>query len=131
MPKVQDLFSKYRQELQDGKVALTDLLFTKMLSKGSDEYTVNTVETGSVYQLQDEGKSMRPGQVLQYVITDYYRKNAKKRSVPVELINEKTTYDARRYIELLAEVGNSVTTPFGYKVQEGDMREIITAYGAG
>jgi hypothetical protein len=32
------------------------------------------------YQVQYEGKVMRPGQVLQYVITDYYnRKNAKKR----------------------------------------------------
>ncbi|HEX7033845.1 MAG TPA: hypothetical protein VF172_12675, partial [Nitrososphaera sp.] len=56
------------------------------------------------------------GQVLQYVITDYYRKNSRKRAVPVELIDEKTTYDSRRYIELLAETCNSVTLPFGYDV---------------
>ena len=128
MPNVQDLFMKYRQELQDGKVPLADLLFKKMLSK--TEYAVNTVESGSFYQLQDEGKLMRPGQVLQYVITDYYRKNAKKRSTPVELINEKTTYDAKRYVELLAEVGNSVAGPFEYKMAPYKYAEIATSRSA-
>jgi len=116
MPRVQDLFLKYREMLKDGKVPLVDLLFTKMLSKDSGEYSVNTVETGATKQLLDEGRAMRAGQVMRYVITDYYRKNTKKRSVPVELITEKTRYDARRYIELLAETCNSVTEPFGYKV---------------
>jgi hypothetical protein len=51
---------------------------------------------------------------LQYVITDYYRKNSRKRSTPVALINEKTTYDSKRYTQLLATVCNSVTEPFGY-----------------
>ena len=123
MPKVQDRFLEYKQELQDGRVPLTDLLFTKMLSKASDEYSVNTVETGSMHQLQDEGKSMRPGQALQYVITDYYRKNAKRRSVPAELINDETTYDVARYIDLLTEVSNSVTIPFGYRISRNDKIE--------
>lgn len=125
MPKVQDLFAKYSQELKQGKVLLVDLLFTKMLSKDSSEYSVNTVETGATSQLVDEGKSMRAGQVMQYVITDYYRKNVRKRSVPVELINDKTTYDTRRYIELLAEICNSVTAPFGCKIdtRNHDMTE--------
>jgi hypothetical protein len=45
-------------------------------------------------------------------MTDYYLKNARKRTLPVELINDRTNYDARGYIELLAEVNNSVTEPF-------------------
>ncbi|HXG07017.1 MAG TPA: hypothetical protein VNI77_06800 [Nitrososphaera sp.] len=36
--------------------------------------------------------------------------------MPVELIDEETTYDSRRYIELLAETCNSVTLPFGYDI---------------
>jgi hypothetical protein len=42
---------------------------------------------------------------------------SRKRTIPIELINEKTTtttiYDIR-YTELLAETCNSVTKPFGY-----------------
>lgn len=113
MPKVKDTFQRYRQQLKEGRVPLVDLIFTKMLSKDSNAYSVNTAETGSIYQLDDEGKSMRAGQVLQYIITDYYRRDSRKRTVPVEFINERTTYDARRYTELLARVCNSVTTPFG------------------
>lgn len=114
MPKVQDLFESYCQRLKAGQVPLEDLVFTKTLSKDSSDYSVNTVETGAVSQLYDEGKELRGGQVMRYVITDYYRKNKKKRSLPLEMIDEKTTYDARRYIELLAETYNSITEPFGY-----------------
>jgi DNA polymerase-2 len=116
MPRVRDTFQKYKQQLKEGRVPLVDLIFTKMLSKDSNSYTVDTAETGSIFQLEDEGKSMRAGQVLQYVVTDYYRKNSRKRSVPVELINQKTNYDARRYIELLARTCNTVTEPFDFNI---------------
>jgi DNA polymerase, archaea type len=59
---------------------------------------------------------MQSRQILQFVITDYYRKNSRKRSIPVELITDKTSYDKRRYVELLAGVCNSVTTPLGHSV---------------
>lgn len=53
---------------------------------------------------------------MKYVITYYYRKNSIKRSIPVELVNSKTVYDAKRYSELLVETCNSVTEPFGLKL---------------
>lgn len=114
MPKVRDTFENYKEQLRQRKVPLAELVFTKMIGKDSNAYTVNSAETSAIYQLEDVGKFMRAGQVLQYVITDYYRKNSRKRTTPVELINEKTAYDARRYTELLATVCNSVTVPFGY-----------------
>ena len=48
---------------------------------------------------------MKAGENLEYVITDYYETQSKnKRAIPFELINENTTtsYDVRRYMELLA-----------------------------
>jgi DNA polymerase-2 len=66
--------------------------------------------------LKNTGKLLKAGQILKYVITDYYRKNSRKRSVPFELINSKTMYDAKRYCELLTETCNSVTEPFGLKL---------------
>ena len=116
MPRVNDKFQRYRHMLKEGRVPLADLIFTKMLSKDSNTYTVHSAERSAIYQLEDEGKPMRAGQVLQYVITDYYRKNNRKRTLPVELIDSKTTYDARRYIELLVAVCNSVTEPFDHRV---------------
>jgi hypothetical protein len=57
---------------------------------------------------------MKGGQVLRYVITDYYGKHRAGRAVPEEFFSGKTEYDAKRYVELLAEVCNSLTEPFGY-----------------
>jgi DNA polymerase-2 len=116
MPRVRETFDRYRHELKEHRVPLHDLIFTRMLSKDSRAFTAHTTQTDAIYQLLDAGKPMNAGQILQYVITDYYRRNNRKRSVPVELINSKTTYDARRYIELLAQCSNNVTEPFGFMI---------------
>jgi DNA polymerase, archaea type len=128
MPEVSDAFRKYSQLLKENKVPLEELVFTKQTSKNSNEYQINrnTIENDAIQQLDIEGKSLKAGQILKYVITDYYNrrkkysKNNRRRTIPVELINEKITttttasYDVRKYIELLAETCNSVTQPFGY-----------------
>lgn len=127
IPKVRDsCFQKYSQLLKERKVPLKELVFTKRLSQNSNEYQINrnTIENDAIQQLGIEGKSLKAGQILKYVITDYYNRRKKhsknnRRTIPIELINEKTTttittYDVRKYTELLAETCNSVTEPFGY-----------------
>jgi DNA polymerase-2 len=118
IPKVTDTFQKYCQLLKERRVPLEELVFTKRLSKDSNEYylTRNTMENDALAQLAMEGKHLKAGQILKYVMTDYYTKHySKRRTMPVELIDKNaTTYDVRKYIELLAETCNSVTEPFGY-----------------
>ncbi len=57
--------------------------------------------------------SLRAGKILKYIITDYYRRGSKNRSIPIELVNSRTRYDIKRYCEILQEVTNTVTEPFG------------------
>lgn len=117
MPKVSDVVQMYLTLLKNRKVPINDLVLTKRISKNVDEYeNRNTVELDALLQLNSTGKSLKAGQILKYVITDYYRKNSRKRSVPFELIKSKTVYDAKRYCELLTETCNSVTEPFGLKL---------------
>jgi len=117
MPKVRKFFQMHLELLRYKKVPINDLVLTKRISKDVDEYKKrNTVELDALLQLKHAGKSLKSGQILKYVLTDYYRKNSRKRSVPVELINSKTVYDAKRYSELLVETCNSVTEPFGLKL---------------
>jgi len=117
MPKVRKFFQLHLELLRYKKVLINDLVLTKRISKDVDEYkNRNTVELDALLQLKHAGKSLKSGQILKYVLTDYYRKNSRKRSIPVELINSKTVYDAKRYSELLVETCNSVTEPFGLKL---------------
>jgi DNA polymerase-2 len=121
MPKVKSTYQKYVQLLKDGRLPIEDLVFTKQLSKNAAEYNLNrnTVEKDAIVQLCNEGKYLKAGQTLRYVIIDYYynRKHSKCRAIPIELINRNdTTYDIKRYLELLTDTCNSVTKPFGYSL---------------
>ncbi|HEY7078851.1 MAG TPA: hypothetical protein VH500_04055 [Nitrososphaeraceae archaeon] len=74
------------------------------------------MESSAINLLANEGKSLKAGELLRYIITDFYQKSSIIRAVHIELIdmqNSNTTYDIRRYIELLAEICNSVIEPFG------------------
>jgi DNA polymerase-2 len=118
MPKVQEIFLIYASRLKERQVAIRNLLFTKQTSKDAGQYKDrNTIENSSIAMLAKEGRPLKAGQALRYVITDYYSKNPAKRTVPEDLISEETSYDVERYIELLAEVCSSVTEPFGFDVQ--------------
>jgi DNA polymerase, archaea type len=120
MPQVKAVLNKYVQLLKDREVPLQELVFTKQLSKNSESYVVNTIENTALRQLAAEGRMLRAGEILQYIITDYYNNNksSSKRAAPFELVDTKTTpssaYDVQRYIELLVEVAHSVIEPFNF-----------------
>jgi DNA polymerase, archaea type len=114
LPKVLYVFQNYLKLLKERRVPLNELVFTKRTSKNYDEYQDrNTIENNAISNLSGEGKSLRAGEILKYIITDYYRRHSKKRSIPIELANSQTRYDVKRYCEILEEVTNTVTEPFG------------------
>ena len=117
-PKIMDMFQRHQKLLEERRVNLENLAFTKRISKNYDEYEDrNTVENNAILKLSRGGKSLRAGEILKYVITDYYRKHSKKRSIPIELANSHTEYDVKRYCEILEDVTNTVTEPFGLSLK--------------
>lgn len=118
MTEVQQVFDDYAAAIRNGRVSTDDLVFTKQLSKDAGQYQGrNTIENNSMSQLAREGKSLKAGQMLRYVITDYYHGRF---TTPVEFLDERTRIDPERYVEILAEMCNSVTEPFGLRVKPGD-----------
>jgi DNA polymerase elongation subunit (family B) len=114
MPKVREIFDVNIKLIKKRRISLEELVFTKRISKDFGDYDErSTVENHALSQLDLAGKSLKAGQILKYVITNYYHKNTAKRSVPIELTSSKTNYDVCRYSQLLAETCNSVTQPFG------------------
>lgn len=70
-----------------------------------------------MHLLDIEGRSLKAGEILEYVMTYYHETQSKnKRDIPIELINATTSYDVKRYMELLAETCNSVIESFGFTV---------------
>jgi DNA polymerase, archaea type len=113
MPKVKDLFDKYAKMLADRRVPIEELVFTKQVSKDTDQHQARkTIENDALGRLASEGRPLKAGQVIRYIIAYYGRA---RKAVPIELVEENTAYDPARYVELLARVCDSVTEPFGYK----------------
>ena len=117
MPAVFRHFEKYKQLLRGRKVAIEELAFAKRRSKDFNEYQLkrNTIENDAMSHLSREGKSIIGGQILRYIITDY-RGRKRPIATPLELIDDKTTYDIERYLQLLAQNCNSVIEPFGHTI---------------
>lgn len=113
MGHVQQAFDMYASLIKSDNVPAADLVFTKYLSKDAGQYLDrDTEENYSMSQLVDEGKSLKAGQALRYFISDH----ARRRTVPIEFVDENTVIDAGRYVELLAESCNSITGPFGFRI---------------
>lgn len=108
--KVEDYISL----LKSRKVEPENLVFTKLLSKDYDKYDKkrNTLESSAIRQLGLNGEYLKAGQVLQYIIIDYNGPRS-KRVLPFQLLDNKTTYDVKRYSKLLVDTCNTVLEPFG------------------
>lgn len=101
IPEINFIYKKYLSLLRERKVPITDLIFTKQLSKTYNEYeNRNTVENNAIRILASEKEFLKAGQLLKYAIVDYKRRKA----IPYQLINDKTKYDIERYSELLTEI---------------------------
>ena len=70
-----------------------------------------TVQHSAIKRLVGEGAQLHAGEGIRYVITDYRGRDSRK-ATPLDMFDDARTYDARRYIELLAETCSSVLEPF-------------------
>jgi len=90
------------------------LIIEKRLSKKPCEYEKRAVQAIASQHLTREGQSIYAGQTVRYLIVNSGAKIANIRALPAELIDGMTTYDAKRYIDLLLSSAANLLTPFGY-----------------
>jgi len=111
---LEDIFNKYQNLIFSGKVSHSDLIFTKRISKDTDEYSSrDTIENCVLKILYNNGKSLHAGEEIKYVITDFNNKNHLKRALPIELIDKHHfKYDEKRYSELLSDAYISINKFF-------------------
>jgi len=106
------IFLKHARSLLEHRAPIGGLVFTRNLSKKPGEYANRSLTSSVADQLVREGVELHAGEAVQYVITDYESKSAGRRAVAFDLVDDKTVYDARRYVALLAEACSTVLKPF-------------------
>lgn len=113
--RLEDIYRQYRNNIIAGNVSFADLIFTKRLSKNSEDYADrNTIENCVLKILSKNGKILNAGEEIKYVITDYYSKNHLKRALPVDLVTDHRVfkYDKQRYCDLLYITYDSISKNF-------------------
>jgi DNA polymerase I len=113
IPCLEEIYKKYRDLIYYKKIHFSELVFTKKISKDSDEYIDkkrNTIESYVIQLLLNNGKSLFAGQEIKYIIIDFYNKNDLQRAIPIELIehDSSSNYDTTRYCKLLYDCYYSI-----------------------
>ena len=122
LPILESVYKKYINLICSKKISYTDLIFTKRISKASNEYADRkTIENCVLKRLSSNGKSLNAGEEIKYIITNFYNENFLERAIPIELIDENNIgYDTKRYLELLKETYDSVTKFFYSQIPKFD-----------
>jgi DNA polymerase-2 len=114
LPTLESTYNKYKYLILSEKVCSLDLVFTKRISKDSNEYTHRkTIESCVVQLLSNNGKLLHAGEEIKYIILDFDNKKHRDRAKPIELIEDSNfNYDTKRYCELLYGIYDSIVHYF-------------------
>ena len=100
-----------------------DLVFTIRISKPLASYKVNTFATAALRQLARFDVHLKPGQIVQYLVSDEKTHIPTDRVCIKELLSSNTPIDRSFYFRYLAQCGETLLLPFGY--WKSDLEQIL------
>jgi DNA polymerase-2 len=111
--EVVKVLAKYVKVLEHRQVPIEDLVINRKISKDGKDYKKDILQAVVVRQLAKHGRELKAGEVISYIITDFYNKNPEKRAIHADMIHGDIEYNARKYSEILIDSANTILTPFG------------------
>jgi DNA polymerase elongation subunit (family B) len=134
IPNALAILNSYIEMIRKGAVSISDLIIINRLSKNFNEYKSNLSQAIAVKQLAEEGLELMAGQSVSYIITKFKSKIPLEKVRALQLVDTRTKYDKKRYIELLIRGISTILQPFGYdekrlseetrKMRDGSAEEI-------
>ena len=127
IPGVLEILSEYAWRVHEGQVDFEDLTIKRTVSKASDKYKGNSQIGIASRQMASCGVAVRPGERIRYVISDESSADPFSRVCAVSLIAPETSYDTKKYIELLCRAAETVLWHHGYDAKR--LRSILAGRG--
>jgi DNA polymerase-2 len=97
------LVRRYEDRLANGEIAVEDLIVSKRLTRGPREYRKASHTAIAAQQLFGRGVRLRPGQTIEYIITDAHSRVPNDRVRAFSLWEGFHGYDRAKYRALLHE----------------------------
>jgi DNA polymerase-2 len=101
--EAREILRGYEESLADGSVAVEDLIVSKRLTRAPGEYQKANQTAIAAQQLLGRGVRLRPGQTVEYIITDAGNRVPNDRVRAYALWDGWFGYDRRKYAELLRD----------------------------
>ena len=97
------ILRRYEDSLESGAVAIEDLIVRKRLTRPPREYQKASLTAIAAQQLYGRGVRLRPGQTVEYVITDFAARVPNDRVRAYTLWDGWYGYDRQKYRNMLVE----------------------------
>ena len=97
------VLSRYQESLESGTVPIEDLVISKRLTRPPRDYQKASLTAIAAQQLYGYGVNLRPGQMVEYVITDADNRVPNDRVRAYALWEGWCGYDRRKYREMLLD----------------------------
>jgi len=101
--EAREILRRCEESLADGSVAIEDLIVSKRLTREPGEYKKANPTAIAAQQLFGNGVRLRPGQTVEYIITDSDNRVANDRVRAYALWDGWFGYDRRKYAQLLRD----------------------------
>jgi DNA polymerase elongation subunit (family B) len=113
VPQVIELIQDRMETLRARQVDYRDLVLTYRLTRDPAEYRHNTLNAIVARQLVRGGVRLRPGESIQYIVTDAHAPCPDDRAQAFELFDSKRDYDVDQYADLLLRAMETILQPAG------------------
>jgi DNA polymerase elongation subunit (family B) len=94
---------RYEESLENGAVAIEDLIVSKRLTREPREYQKANLTAIVAQQLYSNGVRLRPGQTVEYIIINSKARVPNDRVKAFALWDGWYGYDRKKYQEMLRE----------------------------
>ena len=103
LEEAREILRHYEESLFDGSVAIEDLIVSRRLTREPREYKKANQTAIAAQQLFGNGVRLRPGQTVEYIITDADNRVPNDRVRAYALWDGWFGYDRRKYVQLLRD----------------------------
>ncbi|MBI4467276.1 MAG: hypothetical protein HY656_07610 [Acidobacteria bacterium] len=98
-----EVLARFEERLRAGKVSWEELIIRKRLTQAPGDYQKASLVAVAAQALEACGVQLRPGEAIEYVITQADAALPTERARPFTLLNGFSSYDREKYLELLRQ----------------------------
>jgi DNA polymerase II len=125
LEEAREILRRYEEKLETGSVQIEDLIVSKRLTREPREYQKANLTAIAAQQLYGRGVRLRPGQTVEYVVTDAEARVPNDRVRAYALWEGWHGYDRKKYTAMLREAFEPLMKPLALSSSPLTVQEAV------